>query len=130
MINDNLVYALRFQDAKGHVSNNTCAFRYQWEEYKGMTITCRALGASFSGDINTISKEEYWTNDSEKNISRLLPACGHKTNYFFGKDAYCFYWSSTERNSTDSFNRCSFINHLYINSNEKSLFMPVRVFRD
>lgn len=118
-------YALRF---KGKLENgkrdncNLVAYRYRYlskgrwangtyESYnKYLEITCRYLGNSFKGDINTISNDEFWNANKEHDVVRHLPfsgqsealirqhkpSLGHVGHQGSGQhDKQFFYWTST-----------------------------------
>ena len=126
-----LAYVLRFKDSDGQSSENTCAFRYEFEQITGLTITCRALGSSFSGDINTISNESYWTDHAENNIIRFFPSCGRLNNGLLeddGKRASSWTCSISRSFSYYFFGAFGFS---YISSlGLPDVALPVRVFRD
>lgn len=78
--------------------NMVCAYRYIHEGdftegslTSKMRIECIYLGAGFSGDINTISNDIWWSSQSSKIISRIFPANG--TGYQMGDEVS--FWSST-----------------------------------
>jgi len=134
-IRKNLSYALRFKDSEGKVCARTCAFLYRWEETeKGMTVICRPLGASFSGDINTISEESFWTSNKENDVTRFFAACGYKKNSrslvtSIGGNTH--YWSSMERSSSVGWNMyVSNSSAIFQMGNDKPFCYPIRVFRD
>lgn len=96
--NENVVYALRFQD-----TNKQTAYRYELvglapnSQSSHLKLTCRYLGASFSGSITTIADESYWAQNADSDKTKLLPANGG----FYGKEHVEFvgqrasYWSQS-----------------------------------
>lgn len=129
----NLVYALRFKNSDGKVGVNTCAFRYYWEDNKGVNVTCRALGADLSCNINIISEEEYWKSNKKNDITRFFPSCGYKISIStnsIGSGNQLIYYSSTEYNKASGFAMCFAENVLIMHDDIKTCCLPVRVFRD
>lgn len=135
-----VTYALRFKKATSGGTSEfpaaadnemLCAFRYErvgsfannGNLDSHLKVTCRYLGTTFSGDVTTIAKEDFWTTNNGEDVTRIFPAVGYKessgTLYHRGYDAY--YWSASEDTSSyaygvdfnSSYARSGYLNKTY-----------------
>lgn len=99
---DGISYALRFKDDDNKM---LAAYRYQVVGTltsnnldSHLKVTVRYLGPDFSGDVDEIAKESYWSSNDNADVIRIFPACGmkSKTGLVSYNGAMGFYWSSTE----------------------------------
>ena len=101
---DYTAYGLRF---KG--TDLMSAWRYQCVDdpdfndgkHKLVVVSVRALGESFTGTVEDISKKDYWENDDSKDIVRYIPLCGYidSSEEVQGLGSDARYFSSTATGS-------------------------------
>ncbi len=82
IVNSQYAYALRF---KGGLGNDyQTAYRYQLitnqSGHERIEVTTRYLGPSFTGTIEEISNETFWSSNTENDATRLFPFTGYYEN--------------------------------------------------
>lgn len=97
-----IVYALRLQHTQLCM---TTAYRYEFvgdfvagslNSY--LKVTCRFLGKSYPWSIDDIDNEEFWTTNTEKDVTRYLPAAREYTGVDTQSGVSGSYWASSNTN--------------------------------
>ncbi len=81
---NNICYALRY---KSDDNQFLCAYRYEMQGdfvngslNSQLVVKARHLGASFTGDVATITNEDFWTDSQVTYVTRTFPFHGFRRN--------------------------------------------------
>lgn len=114
-------YAIRFKKAHGELEDGypaatdnklQCAYRYEvvGQHKEGskdsyLKITARLVGEDFTGTIDDIAKEDFWSVNSANDVTRILPSSVYYHPQY-QRDIYgagAFLWTATPYEKRDGF---------------------------
>ena len=115
----NVSYALRFKGT-GYQS----AWKYEWvkeNNHQVLRITARNVRDGVT--LDDVATETFWQQNTEKNIVRILPACGLYDGLgqsFRVVEECCYYWTTTP---SGEYSEC-----FYVSSRDSSISNGLLVF--
>ncbi|WP_420187336.1 hypothetical protein M1B74_00700 [Bacteroides pyogenes] len=160
-IGNDVCYALRFKAAtdtpndgsslsefpKATDNSMLCAYRYTrvgsfgtYDLTSMLKVQCVYLGSGFTGTINDISNDAWWSARSAETVTRIFSAAGYVRYYgvyssgqLSDRGRYGGYWSDTEYDSSKAWSADLYWNRALVNHTnfyEKRFGLSIRLFAD